>query len=132
MTTLTVFDPAMCCNTGVCGPEVDSKLVQFAADLDWLKTLGVDVIRINLSQEPAAFVQNDKVKSVLDNSGVDGLPAIMLENKLISSGRYPARGELAEMTGIDYTPAADEGVKQVENKGCCGDKEPEETATGCC
>jgi hypothetical protein len=29
---LDVFDPAMCCSTGVCGPEVDPQLVQFAAD----------------------------------------------------------------------------------------------------
>jgi len=26
--TLQIFDPAMCCSTGVCGPEVDTKLVQ--------------------------------------------------------------------------------------------------------
>ena len=48
--TLQVFDPAMCCSTGVCGPEVDTKLVQFAADLDWLKSQGVIVQRHNLSQ----------------------------------------------------------------------------------
>jgi hypothetical protein len=36
-TTLCVFDPAMCCSTGVCGPSVDPELARFAADLDWLK-----------------------------------------------------------------------------------------------
>jgi len=38
MTTVTVYDPAMCCSTGICGAEVDQKLVDFAADLDWLKS----------------------------------------------------------------------------------------------
>ena len=33
---LEVFDPPMCCTTGICGPSVDPALVQFAADLQWL------------------------------------------------------------------------------------------------
>lgn len=33
MKTLTVFDSAMCCNTGVCGSDVDQALVDFSADL---------------------------------------------------------------------------------------------------
>ena len=36
MSKLEVFDPAMCCSTGVCGVDVDPVLVQFAADLQWL------------------------------------------------------------------------------------------------
>lgn len=55
MTAVRIFDPAMCCSTGVCGPSVDPKLVRFSADLDWLKSQGVAVERFNLSQEPAAF-----------------------------------------------------------------------------
>ena len=35
--TMRVFDPAMCCSTGVCGPSTDSILVRFAADLKWLE-----------------------------------------------------------------------------------------------
>ncbi len=30
---IQVYDPAMCCSTGVCGPEVDPVLVRFATDL---------------------------------------------------------------------------------------------------
>ena len=57
MTTqiIQVFDPAMCCSTGVCGPDVDPDLVQFAADLDWLKTQGVIIQRHNRAQKPAAL-----------------------------------------------------------------------------
>ena len=31
MTHLQVFDPPMCCSTGVCGPQVDPELPRFAA-----------------------------------------------------------------------------------------------------
>ncbi len=30
MKKLEVFDPALCCSTGVCGTEVDQALVDFA------------------------------------------------------------------------------------------------------
>ena len=30
--TIRVFDPAMCCSTGVCGPSVEPDLARFAAE----------------------------------------------------------------------------------------------------
>jgi len=92
---LHVYDPAMCCSTGVCGPEVDTKLVQFAADLDWLKSEGVIVQRHNLSQNPAAFVENKTVKTTLTEKGEAALPVILLNGKVAATGRYPDRNELA-------------------------------------
>lgn len=52
MTKLEVYDPAMCCSTGVCGPDVDPALVAFAADLKWVAEQGVEVQRYNLGTEP--------------------------------------------------------------------------------
>jgi hypothetical protein len=49
MAKLTVYDPPMCCSTGVCGPSVDEAIARFAADLDWIKQRGVAVERHNLS-----------------------------------------------------------------------------------
>ncbi len=85
----------MCCSTGVCGPEVDTTLVQFAADLDWLKSEGVIVQRHNLSQNPAAFVENANVKTALTDKGDAALPVILLNGRVTTTGRYPERGELA-------------------------------------
>ncbi len=133
MTNVTVYDPAMCCSTGICGAEVDQQLVTFAADLDWLKSKGVAVTRINLSQEPAKFAENDKVKAVLESSGIEGLPVIMLGDALNSSGRYPARSELAEMAGVAYTPETGTPVQEASTSGCCGgSKSVEETSSSCC
>ncbi|XXU25156.1 arsenic metallochaperone ArsD family protein [Sorangium sp. So ce887] len=63
--TLRVFDPAMCCSTGVCGPSVDPELARFAADVDWLQKQGVTVERYNLSQQPSAFAGTPAVKEAL-------------------------------------------------------------------
>jgi len=65
MNTVQVYDPPMCCSTGICGPEVDPNLVQFAALLSQLQHRGVAVERYNLGQQPMAFVQNPKVKALL-------------------------------------------------------------------
>lgn len=114
MTTLIVYDPPMCCSTGVCGPEVDPKLAQFAGDLDWLKAQGVEVRRINLAQEPGRFVDNAAVKALLDRSGGDELPAILVGDALVASGRYPSRNELAAMTGVKAMPQPAEVTERVK------------------
>jgi AhpD family alkylhydroperoxidase len=99
MPKVQVFDPPMCCSTGVCGPEVDPALVRFAADLEWLKSTGVEVERFNLSQDPAAFVGNPVVAQAIRGRD-DGLPLILVDGKIVAHGSYPAREVLAELAGV--------------------------------
>lgn len=115
LNTLQIFDPAMCCSTGVCGPEVDTKLVQFAADLDWLKAQGVIVQRHNLSQNPAAFVENEAVKSALTDKGEAALPVMLVNGKVASTGSYPERGELAALFKLKAT-----ATPALAKSSCCG------------
>lgn len=107
MTTnnITVFDPAMCCSTGVCGPEVDPKLARFSADLDWLAAQGVAVRRFNLAQEPGAFAEDASAKSALETRGEAALPLIKAGEAVVSSGAYPSRDELAAWAGLSSTPS---------------------------
>lgn len=114
--TLQVFDPAMCCSTGVCGPDVDPRLVQFAADLDWLKSHGVIVQRHNLSQNPAAFVENDAVKATLTERGEAALPLLLVNGKVAVAGRYPERSQLAALVNVKATAT----TATVKSSCCCG------------
>jgi AhpD family alkylhydroperoxidase len=98
--TLEVFDPAMCCSTGVCGPSVDPRLARFAADLDWLKAQGVEVRRYNLGQEPGAFASHEAVRQALDGDGEAALPLIFVNGKEVSRAAYPARETLAQWAGV--------------------------------
>ena len=102
MTKLEVFDPPMCCSTGVCGPSVDSALVRFAADFHWLAGQRVVVERFNLAQQPQAYVANPTVKAALMDFGNGCLPLILVNGAIASKGRYPSRQELAAMTGVEY------------------------------
>lgn len=98
MTSVEVFDPAMCCSTGVCGPSVDPGLAQFAGDLEALAAAGVKVARANLSQEPGRFVTTPAVAALLAERGDGALPAVLVDGQVRCAGRYPSREELAVWT----------------------------------
>jgi AhpD family alkylhydroperoxidase len=114
MSKVQVFDPPMCCSTGVCGPEVDPALVRFASDLEWLKEKGVEVERFNLSQEPAKFVAHTAVTEAMRGRD-DALPLVLLDGKIVSQGTYLTRDALARLVGLTspkslYTEAVAELV----------------------
>lgn len=104
MSSVEIYDPALCCSTGVCGPSVDPALTQFAADLAWLDTAGVEVQRYNLASEPGKFVERTEVKAVLTAQGEQGLPAVVVDGDLKCTGRYPSRDELTTWTGAISAP----------------------------
>jgi hypothetical protein len=113
MTKIQIFDPAMCCSTGVCGPSVDPVLPRFAADVEWLKTKGVEVERFNLAQQVAAFTGNPTVKNTLNAKGTKCLPLILLNGAIVAEGSYPTREDLARLTDIPHEEApAFLGVKK--------------------
>ena len=109
MPKIQVFDPPMCC----CGPEVDPSLVRFAADLEWLKSSGVEVERFNLSQEPAAFVGNPVVAQAIRGRD-DGLPLLLVDRKIAAQGSYTSREVLAELAGV-VAPKSIEMARAVKN-----------------
>lgn len=74
MPVIRVFEPALCCNTGVCGPQLDQELVDFTAAVSELKTRGVDIERANLASEPSQFAHNPVVVNFLRTAGSEGLP----------------------------------------------------------
>ncbi|MDO9151683.1 MAG: arsenite efflux transporter metallochaperone ArsD [Methylotenera sp.] len=98
--SIQVFDPAMCCSSGVCGTEVDQSLVSFSADVDWAKTNGAQIERFNLAQQPMDFANNKVVRDFLERSGQDALPLILVDGEFALAGRYPSRTELARWAGL--------------------------------
>lgn len=100
MSAIQIYDPAMCCPTGVCGVDVDQALVTFAADVAWLKSQGVTVTRLNLGQQPQAFAEQAQIRQLLRAQGDRALPAVLVDGELKSSGRYPSRDELARWAGL--------------------------------
>lgn len=93
MKAIQVYDPPMCCSTGICGPNVDPDLINFAAMLSQFGTHGVNIERYNLSQQPLAFAQNPTVKALLEKEGAEVLPIIFWDGEVHLKGRYPTKDE---------------------------------------
>ncbi|HEY6896032.1 MAG TPA: arsenite efflux transporter metallochaperone ArsD [Rhodocyclaceae bacterium] len=115
MKKLEVFDPAMCCSTGVCGVDVDPVLAQFAADLKWVEGHGVSVARHNLGQEPQAFAANPAVVKEME-AGMDRLPVIVVDGHVVATGAYLSRPQLAQKLGLPLDSADKPHIKV----GACG------------
>lgn len=94
MKTIQVFDPALCCSTGVCGVDVDQQLVDFSATIRWAQQNGMTIERFKLAQQPMAFAENPVVKAFLETKGEQGLPLVLVDGEIKLSGRYPKRAEL--------------------------------------
>jgi Arsenical resistance operon protein ArsD len=101
---LEIFDPPLCCSSGVCGPSVDPALLKFAGALAWLRRQGVVIERRNLAQEPEAFAACAAVKRLLDERGEKALPVTLVDGRVIGVGAYPAKEELAAATGVKMRP----------------------------
>lgn len=122
MSKVQIYDKPMCCSTGVCGPQVDPVLPRFAGDLEWLKSQGHQVERFNLAQQPQEFTANGQVQQMLENEGVDCLPLVIVDGRVVSQSEYPSRGNLALWTGTTLKPVS---LPVSGGDNCCGD-------TGCC
>jgi arsenite methyltransferase len=124
-----LFEPAMCCQSGVCGPSVDQTLIDIREDLRWARHQpGVSVSRHNLSSDPDAFVANPKVTGLLAAFGEQALPALLVDGDIVLHGRYPRRAELAGFLAAGFLAAGPEPVElPVSAGGGCGCG-----STGCC
>lgn len=120
---IEIYDPAMCCSTGVCGPSVDPELVRIQEALRQIQKQApeVQVQRFGLSAEPQAFVANTAVAELLKSEGPECLPLSFVDGKLVSKGGYPSNEELQTIlknAGLNITIG--------EKKKSCG------CAPGCC
>ncbi|WP_077325022.1 arsenite efflux transporter metallochaperone ArsD [Virgibacillus siamensis] len=100
MSKLEIFDPAMCCSTGVCGPSVDPKLTRVASAVFSLQKRGFDIERYNLANEPDKFTENKAVTDFLEEKGPDALPVTLLNGKIVLESTYPSNDELSEWFDI--------------------------------
>jgi hypothetical protein len=113
MKVIQVFDPALCCSSGVCGVDVDQSLTTFAADVQWATQKGARIERSNLAQEPMAFASNAVVKGLLERSGPEALPVVLVDGEVALAGRYPTRAELSRWCGLEA-----QATEKAAN--CCG------------
>lgn len=137
MKTMKIFEPAMCCPTGLCGVSVDPELLRISTVLNTLQQNGIEVQRFNLTNAPEEFVKNNVVTEYLQKFGSEKLPVVLVDDFIVIAGRYPTNEEFASWLGL---PGNMLGVSCCEEKAaeesccCCGDTSSDEEccSDSCC
>lgn len=124
MKSMEIYEPAMCCETGLCGVGVDPELLRISTALSNLKKQGVEVKRYNLNNFPQEFIKNTEINTLIMGDGVDSLPATVVDGKIIMTKNYPTNQEIAELLCVPVDFLGEE--KKAETSSGC------ECEGGCC
>lgn len=126
MKAVRIYEPVMCCNTGVSGVGIDSELMRMSKLMKIFLKEGIDVKRLDLSKTPQEFMKNTEVMGLIQEKKTDILPITVIEDKVVLMGRYPTNEEFAKFLEIPIGMLEKEAEQeQITNDiGCCD--------TGCC
>src|SRR6056297_182685 len=97
MTELTLYEEAMCCSTGVCGPDPDEELVEVSAALDQLEAEfeNVDVSRANMQHNIDQFLETQPISDLVEEHGPSILPITVVDDEIVAKEAYLSYDELA-------------------------------------
>jgi len=118
MKKIEIFDPAMCCSTGVCGPSIDPELMRIAGVINSLKEKGIIIKRHGLSNEPQDFVTNKVISDILQKEGADVLPVTLVDGEVAKTKEYPTNEELSKWLEIEINAEP----KKKSGGCCCGQR----------
>ena len=123
MKKMVIFEPAMCCSTGVCGPGVDRQLLRVSTVINNLKNNGILVERYNLASNPQIFVDNKTINKMLNELGVEVLPVTMVDDVIVKTKTYPTDDEFSNLLDVPVSSLKSAIKKPSKGCGCNG---------GCC
>ncbi|EMA70723.1 arsenic resistance protein ArsD [Halorubrum aidingense JCM 13560] len=108
MTELTLYEEAMCCSTGVCGPDPDDELVAVSAALDQLEDAfdDLEVNRANMQHNIDQFLETQRIYDRVQEDGPSILPITVVDGEIVAEGEYLSYDELT--AAIDESATAQE------------------------
>ena len=89
-----IFDPPMCCPTGLCGPAVDQELLDVSEMVHQLQVNGLRVERYQMTSHPGKFTGNPEVMQLIREKQMAALPIIVFHGEIIAAGYYPKLSDL--------------------------------------
>lgn len=116
MKEMFIYEPALCCETGVCGVSVDHELLRISTVANNLKKNGITIQRYNLNNYPQKFVDNTDINNLIMSEGIESLPATVVDGKIIKTKEYPTNEEIIYLLEIPASYLGDECNKSCN---CC-------------
>lgn len=90
-----IFDPALCCPTGLCGVNIDPELMRIAVVIESLKKKGITIERFNLRDHPQVYVDNKTINECLMKESAEVLPITTLDGEIVLTKQYPTNAQIA-------------------------------------
>lgn len=91
---IELFDPPMCCPTGLCGPALDQTLLDVSEMIMTLQAEGVSVERYQMTSHPQKFMTNNEVMRLVREQQMAALPITAVHGQVIKTAAYPTLEEL--------------------------------------
>ncbi|GAB4573408.1 MAG: arsenite efflux transporter metallochaperone ArsD [Anaerolineae bacterium] len=89
-----IFDPPMCCPTGLCGPTLDQTLINVNEMILALTAEGVSVARYQMASQPQAFLKYAEVMRLVREQQMAALPITLVKGEVIKIGEYPSLADV--------------------------------------
>ena len=89
-----LFDPPMCCPTGLCGPTLDQTLLDVNEMILALQAEGLAVARYQMTGHPQAFLSNPDVMRMVREKQMAALPISVVRGHVVKVGAYPTLAEI--------------------------------------
>lgn len=97
---MKIYDPALCCPTGLCGVDIDPELMRMSVVMETLKKKGIPVERFNLKDNPQVYVDTTVVNECLMKESADTLPITTLDGEVVLKGSYPTNKQISEWLNV--------------------------------
>ena len=91
---ITLYEPTMCCSSGVCGPNPDQALISLQDTIDKAKARGIETERFQITSHPRKFTENAEVMKLMQKQQLKALPITAVDGQIIKAGSYPTLAEL--------------------------------------
>lgn len=91
---IEIFDPPMCCPTGICGPAIDQELLDVSEMMQELQKKGLRVARYQMTTHPGKFSENEQVMGLIREKQMAALPITVVRGRVIAVGHYPKLEEI--------------------------------------
>lgn len=87
---IVIYDPPMCCSSGLCGPNPDQKLIDLNINLEKMQKSGIEVSRFIITQSPEEFKKNPEIIKLIQEQQLKVLPITTFNGIVVKTGEYPS------------------------------------------
>ena len=120
MKKIVIYESAMCCSSGVCGPSPDQALINLQDVLEKVETAAdVVVERYSITQNPKKFMENPQITRLIQEKQLKALPITTFDGNIVKVGSYPTLEELQKLCQDNINEEVASTATLPLDQGCC-------------